>query len=237
MQTWQGFDIPTGCMDVLSAFALVILTTTTAVWLNAHHARLERHHRGRASSSQCVGFAAAYLALQRGGIDSPDIATPETAKHPKFANRGTLCVIPAWSINDMSVAAMAEAAAAIGSYLHRTSRGWPHSLETATRAAAVLALLVIVPAAAVLAWLPGSGALWVVAVCAAALTIDQTVFVWRRHADHVVGAAQLDLARVVRRADELASIANLLRWRLAPACGAAAVFALIAVVVGALAVR
>lgn len=222
--------------SVFFALALVAITTTLAITFCAHHARLERHHRGRASSSQCVGFAAAYLALQRGGIDSPDIATPETATHPKFANRGALCVIPAWSINDSSVAAMADAAAAVGAYLHHASRGWPHHLEVIARGAGGVALVAMVPAVA-LAWLPGSGALWVLAVCAAVLAVSEAVFAWRRHDDHVVGAAQLELARIVRRGDELASIANLLRWRLAAPCGAAAVFAVIAVVAGALAVR
>lgn len=230
------FDIPTGCMDTLLAFALVAITTALSVIFCAHHARLERHHRGRASSSECVGFAAAYLALQRGGIESPDIATPETAKHPKFANRGALCVIPDWSINDSSVAAMATAASAVGTYLDHASRGWPHRLEVTARVAGAVALVAMVPAVA-LAWLPGSGPLWVVAVCGAVLTISEAVFAWRRHEDHVVGAAQLDLARVVRRGDELASIENLLRWRLAPACGAAAVFATIGAVAGAMALR
>ncbi len=36
-------------MDILAAFALVAITTTSAVWLTAHHARLERHHRGQSS--------------------------------------------------------------------------------------------------------------------------------------------------------------------------------------------
>jgi hypothetical protein len=135
--------------------------------------------------------------------------------------------------DDNSVTALADAAAAVGDYLHRASRGWPHHLEVT---AGTVALVAMVPAIA-LAWLPGSAPLWVVAICATVMAGSEAVFAWRRHHDHVVGAAQLERARIVRRGDELAAVATLLRWRLAAPCGAAAVFATVAAVAVAFALR
>lgn len=225
-----------GMESALFAFSLIILTTTTAVWLNAHRARLDRHHRGRPSSSECSATVAAMLMLERGGCHCVDIIAASMANHPRVRARGLAVILPSCDLDDMSVAAMADAAAAVGTYLHRASRGWPARLEVFARAAGGVALVAMIPAVA-LSWLPGSGALWVVAACAAVLAMNEGVFAWRRHDDHVVGAAQLELARVVRRGAELASIANLLRWRLAPSCAAAAVFAVIATLAAIFAVR
>lgn len=221
-------------MEPILALVALALVTTAALYVNAHHARLRSHYRGRPSSSECSATVAATLMLERGGCRGVDVIVPELVNHPSLRGRGPSVVIPSFDLEDTSVAAMADAAAAVGAYLHRASRGWPYRLEVGARGAGGVALVVMVPAV-VLAWLPGSGALWVLAVCAAVLAVNEAVFAWRRHADHLVGAAQLELARVVRRGDELASIENLLRWRLAPACGAAAVLVTVAILAGVLA--
>jgi hypothetical protein len=77
----------------------------------------------------------------------------------------------------------------------------------------------------------------VLAVCAAVLAVSETVGAWRLHAMHAVGQDRLEAADIIGRGAELATIANILRWRLAPACGAAAVFAVIAGLAGIFALR
>lgn len=223
-------------MDILLALCALALATTAAVTLSAHRARLWRHYRARPCSSGCSGFVAAVLMLKRGGVHGVDIVPADVAHHPRLAGRGPAVHLPSCDLEAKSVADMADAAAAVGNYLHRASRGWPHQLEVASRTVGAAALIVMVPAV-VMSWLPGSAPLWVVAVCAAVLTGNEIVHAWRRHQDHVVGAAQLEMSRVVRRGDELAAVATLLRWRLAAPCGAAAVFATLAALAAVWAVR
>jgi hypothetical protein len=223
-------------MDALFAFCLLALAITAAITCTTHHARLRRHYQARPSSSQCSAVAASMLTLERGGVHGVDVIPAGAAHDSITAARGPCVVLPSCDLDDVSVAAMADAAAGVGEYLHRASRGWPHRLEVTARTAGAAALVVMVPAVA-LSWLPGPAALWVVAVCAAVMAGNEAVFAWRRHHDHVVGAAQLELARVVRRGDELAAVATLLRWRLAAPCGAAAVFGTVAGLAVAAAVR